>query len=227
MTVPPTTPPPTTPSTVPADFRAALTGRLADELGDEAVAAAVVTGIDDGTLDQIEQAVEGDLASPALAFVPSTVPDEEVDSLVVFAFGNRIADDQTLQPGPTNEALAEVTAAFVAEHQVPVFAQWEVADLLIERGVPNVVSIDPDVGEDGAVVYLSTAGVAAKAVTLAAEAGLELGHVGVIAHADHAVRSVMNARKAGMTADVPEGVQLPAESTPSRVNRGPATASPT
>lgn len=199
---------PTSPPS-PVDFRQALTERLMDELGDEATALAVVAGLDDQVLDQIEQAVDGDAASPDLAFVPSRVPDD-VDSLVVFAFGNRIADDGALLPGPTNEALAEITASFVSEHAVPVFAQWEVAALLVERGVPGVVSIDPDVGDDGAPVYLSTAGIAAKAVALAEAAGMELGHVGVIAHADHAVQCIMNARRVGMTADVPEGVPLPA-----------------
>jgi hypothetical protein len=77
--------------------------------------------------------------------------------------------------------------------------------------VPGVISIGREIDADGNVTYLSTAGVADKAVALAAEAGTDLGHVGVIGFADHAVRCVLTSRAAGMTADVPTGVTLPTE----------------
>ena len=149
---------------------------------------------------------------PLVSMVPPTVPADEVDSLVVYAFGNRVAADGTLSAGPMNEDLAQVAADFVAEHPVPVFAQWEVAELLVDQGVADVTSIDPDTGPDGEVVYLSTAGVAEKAVTLADDAGVDLGQVGVIAFADHAVRCVLTSEAAGMAgAAVPEGVDLPGD----------------
>ena len=76
-------------------------------------------------------------------------------------------------------------------------------------------SIDPDTGPDGEVVYLSTAGVADKAVTLAVQQGVDLGQVGVLGFQDHAVRCVLVSRAAGMAdAAVPEGVDLPGEYDP-------------
>ena len=67
--------------------------------------------------------------------------------------------------------LADVTAAFVAEHPVPVYAQWEVARFLQADGVPGVTSIEPTTAADGTVVYLSTRGVADAAVSDAAGCG--------------------------------------------------------
>jgi len=97
---------------------------------------------------------------------------------------------------------------------VPVIAQWEVAQRLEELGVERVISVEPDTAADGSVTYLSTAGVAEKGLRLAADAGVDPGHAGVLCHADHAVRCLMTARAAGMTADVPEGVELPSDYDP-------------
>lgn len=106
-------------------------------------------------------------------------------------------------------------AAFVEDHPVPVLAQWEVADLLLADGVAEVISVEPDEGPDGEVVYLSTAGVADKAVMLADDAGIDLGQVGVLCFADHAGRCLLTAEAAGMTgAAVPAGVALPDEYDP-------------
>lgn len=210
-----TSTPPST--TAPATFAEGLVARWTDELGDPALAQALVDGLGADGVAQFEALVGLDavFTDPLVAMSPPTVPDDEVDSLVVYAFGNRVAADGTLSPGPTNEALAQVVEEFVAEHPVPVFAQWEVADLLAESGVGDITSIDPDTGPDGEVVYLSTAGVAEKAVTLAEQQGVDLGQVGVIGFADHAVRCVLTSRAAGMTdAAVPEGVDLPTEYDP-------------
>ena len=204
----------TTSTTAPATFADGLVARWTDELGDAALAQELVDGLGPDGVAQFEALVGLDavFTDPLVAMTPPTVPDDEVDSLVVYAFGNRVAADGTLSPGPTNEALAQVVEGFVAEHPVPVFAQWEVADLLAERDVPDLTSIDPDTGPDGEVVYLSTAGVAEKAVTLADQQGVDLGQVGVIAFADHAVRCVLTSEAAGMTgAAVPEGVALPTD----------------
>lgn len=204
-----------TPSTTaPATFAEGLVARWSDELGDADLASSLVDGLGADGVAQFEALVGIDavFTDPLVAMAPPTVPDDDVDSLVVYAFGNRVAADGTLSPGPTNEALARVVEEFVADHPVPVFAQWEVADLLAESGVGDLTSIDPDTGPDGEVVYLSTAGVAEKAVTLARQQGVDLGQVGVIGFADHAVRCVLTSRAAGMDgAAVPEGVELPAE----------------
>ncbi len=97
----------------------------------------------------------------------------------------------------------------MAKHHVPVFAQTEIAGLLQADGVPDVTSIDPVVGADGKVVYLSTAGVAEQIMSKAQAEGVSLGRVGVLAFADHAVRSVLTVEGAGLHAAVPKGVRLP------------------
>lgn len=163
-------------------------------------------------------------AAAALAYRPTTVPAAELDSLWVFAYGYRFASGvdaagvgigervppmEALVPGPTNEHLARAVADLVARNPVPVIAQWEVARVLTGLGVAPVISVEPDVGDDGSVVYLSTAGVAEKGLRLAADAGVAVGRAGVLGHADHVVRCVLTARHTGLAADVPGGVELP------------------
>jgi hypothetical protein len=208
----------------PAGTRTQLVQRLAHELGDEALATTVVGALDDAVVKQLERLAKGDIAgSPALSYTPTTVAPGKVDSLWIFSFGFRIDGASGLPsmqvggtpppiaavlPGPTNEALAHLAAEFVARHPVPVIAQWEVARGLNELGVRNVISIEPDTAGDGSVVYLSTAGVVQKGLRLAAEQGITVGHAGVLCQADHAVRCLMTAHAAGITADVPGGVAL-------------------
>lgn len=202
----------TTTTTAPADYRTALTQRLAKEYGDAALAKQVVTGLSDGTVTSLEAKVPAaDVATSAfLAYKPPRVADKKVDSLLVFAFGNRIGDAGDLQAGPTNEALATAAFRFALKHDVRVYAQTEIATQLQAAGMHDVVSIDPVTAPDGTVTYLSTAGVAEQAVSRAQAAGVQLGTVGVIGFSDHAVRCVLTARKAGMTdAAVPKGVTLP------------------
>jgi hypothetical protein len=198
--------------TGPADYRTALTQRLAKEYGDPALAKQIVAGLSDDTITSLEARVPAsDVAtSPFLAYKPPRVADKKVDSLVVFAFGNRIGDAGDLQAGPTNEALAKAVFKFVIKHPMPVYAQTEIATQLQAAGVQDVTSIDPVTNADGTVTYLSTAGVAEQTVSKAQAAGEELGTVGVVGFADHAVRCVLTARKAGMTdAAVPKGITLP------------------
>ncbi len=203
---------PTTTTTAPPDYRTALTKRFAKEYGDAALAQQVVTGLSDATITSLEAKVPAaDVAtSPFLSYKPPRVAADKVDSLVVFAFGNRLGADGELQPGPMNEALAKAVEKFVAEHPVPVYAQTEIAQQLQAAGVQHVTSIDPVTNADGTVTYLSTAGVADQVMSKAGAAGKQLGTVGVIGFSDHAVRCVLTARKAGMTsAAVPKGVTLP------------------
>ncbi len=188
-----------------------LTERLSTEFGDEATARAVVANLSAEQLAQLEAAVPAaEIATaPQLSYLPDTT-EGPVDHLVVLAFGNRVAADGTVTAGPTNEALADSVESYVAEHPTPVFAQWEVADILIERGVPDVVSIEPVVGADGAVTYLSTSGVTDQVVAAADAAGTDLGRVGVVGFADHVVRCVMTATASGIEdAVVVDGLALP------------------
>lgn len=226
-------------SSVPGDPRSQLTARLSDELGDADAASRTVAGMDDGAVSGAERLADGDIASsPWLAYRPSTVPADEVDSLWVFSYGYRslwvfsygyrLADPSAgavpiggsvppmdhLLPGPTNEALAEAVARFVRSHPVPIVAQWEVARVLSDLGVEGVISVEPDVAADGTVTYLSTAGVAAKGLAAMQAAGEKPGRAGVLCFRDHAVRCLLTMRSIGMTADVPEGADLPDEYDP-------------
>lgn len=130
----------------------------------------------------------------------------EFDSVLVFAFGNRILEDGTLLPGPVNHELAIAANAVRGELAVPLFAQWEIADILIADGVENVISITPDEDDKGNIVYLSTDGVARKAMRISAEMGVDMGRAAVLGHRDHVERCRRTAAKAGIQA-----VSLPDE----------------
>lgn len=200
----------------PVDYRSALVDRLGDEWGDRATAEQVVAALGADGLAAWEAKVPmAEVATaPLLAYRTTPSPAADVDSLVVFAFGNRQGPDGTLEPGPVNQELADATAAFVAEHPVPVFAQWEVAHLLQAAGVPGVTSIEPTTGPDGEVVYLSTRGVADAVVADAAASGVQLGTVGVVCFADHEGRCLLTATAAGMDATAVDGVAPPTEYDP-------------
>jgi len=208
--------------------REALGRRLTQEFDDADVAVEIVTAVDDSVVAGLVERSDPDLAtSPLLSYRPPAVPDAEVDSLWILAFGYRFAEGgadagadgaippmSALEPGPVNEALAREAAAFVDRHPVPIVAQWEVARVLAELGVGEVISVEPDYDDDGSVIYLSTMGVLEKGLRLLDEAGLTAGRAGVLGHADHAGRCLMAARGAGLSAAVPEGVDLPADYDP-------------
>ncbi len=198
-----------------ADVKEAIATRLTDELGDAQVAATVVAQLDPTILSQFELSVptEEIATTPLLSYRPETSTDP-VDTLVVLSFGNRVGADGTVTAGPTNEALADAVQAYVADNPTPVYAQWEVAELLQARGVPDVVSIEPQTGADGSTTYLSTSGVTDQIVQRAADDGVELGTVGVVAFSDHVVRAVSTAERSGMDAVVVEGIDLPTEYDP-------------
>jgi hypothetical protein len=134
----------------------------------------------------------------------------EFDSILVFAFGNRILDNGALLPGPVNEELARATNDLQGNSGVPVFAQWEIADILIADGVENVISVTPNEDADGNIVYLSTDGVARKAMRMAAEMGIDVGRAAVLGHRDHVERCRRTAIKAGI-----QVVTMPEEIMPS------------
>jgi hypothetical protein len=211
-------------TTAPLDDRAQLRLRLGDELDDETLAETVVAGLSDDSVAALVTLADGDIdGSPMLSYTPTTVDPADVDSLWVFAYGYRyppgvepsadgaVPSPDQIVPGPVNEALAQLAAEFVAEHPVPIFTQVEVAEVLADLGVPDVVVVGPDVQPDGTIRYLSTAGVIEKGVRLAEEAGIPVGRIGVLCQADHAVRCLPTVRAQGLTADVPEGVVLPTE----------------
>lgn len=205
--------PGTSSTTAPVDYRSAMVSRLSDEWGDPAVAEQVVAALGADGLAAWEAKVPlGQVATtPLLDYRPAATAPERLDAVAVFSFGNRVADDGSVSAGPTNQALADVTAALVAEHPMPVYAQWEVARLLIDAGVPNVNSVEPVTDADGKVTYLSTRGVA-DVIASAGEGSL--GRVGVVCFADHEGRCVLTATAAGLDATAVEGVELPSTYDP-------------
>jgi 5'-nucleotidase len=207
--------------------REALQSRLAVELGDDEVAAEVSAGLGDDLVSTLAERTGGSLLThPLLSMTPPTVDPADVDSLWILSFGYRFApgveppadgaipSPDDIVPGPVNEALARAAADFVAEWPVPIIAQSEVADALAELGVTDVISVGPDVAADGTVTYLSTVGAIDKGLRLAAEAGVDPGTAGILCFADHATRCQLVAQAAGLTAGVPDGVELPSEYDP-------------
>jgi len=201
------------PTAPPGDYRTALIARLAKEWRDPALAAEIVSGLDPGLLASLEGRVPlAEVAtSPFLTYRPERRPAKVFDSVIVYAFGYHDAPDGGRDPGPVNEALAAATRTLLAKRSLPVFAQTEIAKILVAQGVPRVTSIDPVVGPDGTIQYLSTAGVAAQVKAKAAAAGTDLGAVAVVAFSDHAGRSVLTTKAAGLDAALAKGMKLPAD----------------
>jgi hypothetical protein len=199
-------------------------------LDDQTAAESVAATLDESTVVGIQELTDGDIeGSPKLGYTPSTVPVDEIDSLWLFSFGFRIdpasgiapvdlADPpppiDVVSPGPVNEAIARVAADLVADHPVPIIAQWEIARVLEQLGVDNVISVEPEFNADGSVVYLSSPAVAVAGLRIATDRGIDVGHAGVLCIPDFAVGCLVSARRAGIAADVPEGIDIPDDYDP-------------
>lgn len=181
---------------VPERFAAQLTAALAEALKDAKLAERLAPVLLD---------VGFTWSAPAQ-------PAESFQTILAYAFGNRpaLAGAKLAQPGPTNEALAKVVEEAQRRSKARVvYAQWEIARFLrSQEGVYKVVPIEPVISSSGAVVYLSTDGVA-QAVVADAGGAAKLGRVCVIGHHDHAKRCVQTSRARGMDAWAMEGLVLP------------------
>lgn len=210
---------------IATNARGSLRHRLAAEFADAAFARAVVERLDDETIAAVDAMCGGAMSTcPSLSYQPPSVRKDGVDTVFAFSYGYRFAADHTppasgvppmdaIEPGPVNEQIAEAVAAFVTPRPVPVVAQWEIALVLAEHSIAGVVSIEPNVSDDGTTTYLSTQGVLDTGLALAAAgatSGLRPHRVGVFAHVDHAPRCVATARASGLDAGVVAGVTLPA-----------------
>lgn len=201
----------------PVSYTTALTSRLAKEYRDPTIAGEVVANLSPALLADLEAKVPQAAikTSPLLSYRPTKVAASSVNSVLVFEFGNRVAQDGTITAGPTNDALAVATETFAKKHPgIPILAQQQIAEQVQASGVQNVTSINPVIGSGGQLVYLSTAGVVAQAVADASTAGISLGQVGIIAFSDHASRCILTAEAAGLSAAVPKGVKLPSTYDP-------------
>ena len=173
----------------------AVTQYLTTELGDADAAAAV---------SQI-------IASDILVWKPPVMPVTEVNSIVAYAFGNRIADNGNRSPGPMNQALAEQVVRLYQQTGAPVYAQWEIAESIGDR-IPKgkLITINPGRDAQAEPVYLSTVGVANEVVKLSGGSA-KLGKVAVIGFYDHIKRCVDTSIAAGMVAAAPAGYDMPRE----------------
>ncbi len=193
-------------------------------IGDAALAAQMSAKLN----AQLDDAATVDAIVPAMTDVGftwalPTVPAAQIGAIVAYSFGNRpnAASGNTSStggnqsalpdPGPVNEALADAVYRIRQLKPIKVYAQWEIARFLVSKyglGADVLSSIEPVIASDGSIVYLSTAGVAAVAVSRAGGAAA-MGTVAVVGHRDHAKRCIQTSRQAGMQAAAVAEVPLP------------------
>lgn len=160
-----------------------------------------------------DPAVAGELASllteEALTWRAPVVELASVRAIIGFTFGNRMLANGNREPGPVNEALADLVLDLHAATGAPVWAQWEVAEPLAARLPAGVVTaIHPARDAHAEPLYLNTGGVI-EAVIARAGGAEALGPVAVVAQRDHAWRCVTLCRRHGLTAGVVESRALP------------------
>ena len=135
------------------------------------------------------------------------LPLNEADSILAYAFGNRVLENGNQIPGPMNEALADTVVEIYEEIGKPVYAQWEIAQSIGDR-IPakDLTSINPHIAEDGTLTYLSTNGVAQEAIKLS---GGDLGKTVVVGFYEHSLRTINTSKAMGIDAYAPAGIALP------------------
>ncbi|MGR5063111.1 hypothetical protein [Photobacterium sp. DNB22_13_2] len=135
------------------------------------------------------------------------LPLKEADSILAYAFGNRVLENGNQVPGPMNEALADTVVDIYEETGKPVYAQWEIAQSIGDR-IPaeHLTSINPHIAADGTLTYLSTNGVAQEAVKLS---GGDLGKAVVVGFYEHSLRTISTSKAMGIDAYAPAGIALP------------------
>lgn len=149
------------------------------------------------------------LSEDILSWKAPTIATTHIDSIIAFAFGNRILSNGNRLPGPMNEALANATVQLYAETHATVYAQWEIAESIGDR-IPSdkLIVINPTLDAQSNVVYLSTAGVASVIVKQVGDSQ-KLGKVAVIAFNDHLYRCIQLSHAAGIDAYAPENYIMP------------------
>jgi hypothetical protein len=149
------------------------------------------------------------LIEDILSWKVPTIAPAQVDSIIAYAFGNRILSNGNRVPGPMNDALADLVVQLHKETNAPVYVQWEITEAIGDRIAPDkVISINPILDAQANIVYLSTAGVASAIVKQVGSAQ-KLGKVAVIAFNDHLFRCIQTSRDAGIDAYAPAGYTMP------------------
>jgi hypothetical protein len=140
-----------------------------------------------------------------------TIPITSINSIVAYAFGNRILPNGDKQPGPVNEILAKIVEQLYAQTKAPVYAQWEIAEAITTIPKEHITVIHLTIEPQGNAAYLSTEGVALTITDHAFRHDKILGKVGVIAFQDHLHRCIQISRNIGIDAWAPEGYRMPYE----------------
>ncbi|MGF1702017.1 hypothetical protein L4D09_17145 [Photobacterium makurazakiensis] len=174
-----------------AELQDAMTKKLEVQLEDKAVAAYAAEFL----MDNI------------LTWKGEELPLNEADSILAYAFGNRVLENGNQIPGPMNEALADTVVEIYEQTGKPVYAQWEIAQSIGDR-IPaeHLTSINPHIAADGSLTYLSTNGVAIEAVKMS---GGDLGKTVVVGFYEHSLRTITTSQRMGIDAYAPAGIELP------------------
>ncbi len=179
----------------PPDPCPALEAHLARELGDAGVA----------------RALAGIVLEDALSWRPREVDADRIDTILAFTFGNRMQPNGNREPGPVNEALADIAVRLHRPRGAPIYAQWEIAEAIGSRAPRSAVTaIYPGRDERAEPAYLSTSGVVSAIVSMHGEPRRH-GIVGVVGFADHLWRCVSTAQRYGFDAYAPSGIAMPTE----------------
>lgn len=149
------------------------------------------------------------LIKDVLTWKAPTIATQEINSIIAFAFGNRILLNGNRLPGPMNEALADLVVQLYDQTNARVYAQWEIAEAISNR-IPSekLIVINPTLDVSANVIYLSTVGVASAIVKQVSDPQ-KLGKVAVIAFNDHLYRCIQTSRDAGIDAYAPAEYSMP------------------
>jgi len=110
---------------------------------------------------------------------------KETDAIFAFAFGQ--GEGTPPSPGGSNEGLAEVCKQLfdLSGNKLPIYAQWEIADVLLENHQLESTYKAVIKGK-----YLSTIGVLDQFIAFNKDNELDIKKVIVVAQRDHAFRVV-------------------------------------
>lgn len=179
-----------------AELQHQMRGKLTAELNDSAVA----------------DSETGYLFDTFFSWLPPTVDPGKTNTIVAYAFGNRAGTGgigAMPVPGPVNEQIADAVFQLQQKTPVPIYAQWEIAQVLASKyALASVVSVAPPVVANGKVMTPSLDSVAA-AIIKQAGAATALGNVAVVTHRDQASLAVQTSNAQGMKAAVAAGLGLP------------------
>ena len=179
-----------------AELKNAIEARLTAQLGNKDVAAYTANFL----MEEI------------LTWKGKELPIDEADSILAYAFGNRVLSNGNQVPGPMNEALADTVVDIYKQTGKPVYAQWEIAQAIGDRiPIIHLTSINPIIAADGSLTYLSTNGVAAAAVELSLG---KMGKTVVVGFYEHSLRTIDTSKRAGINAYAPKGIELPHDYDP-------------